>query len=298
MKRLAVPGIVLFGAASLATAQTLPDGLGYFTVTPCRVVDTRLIGPSPGTPMLGDQTRDFRLRDASLSAQGGAAAGCGIPTEAVAAMVNITVVTPSGAGHIRVWAPPDAMPLAATLNYGAVAGLSALANGITIPVCDTRVDPAGCTVDFKVFNRLSITHLVVDVAGYFAPAAIATTGPAGPTGVAGPSGAQGATGPAGATGPQGPQGLTGPQGLQGLPGVTGATGARGPTGPTGPTVSTSAACADGAFSVGTPCVPQCGSTTARVVAYQTGECSVTSDTGSCLGHNAGTKLGLCCVCKP
>jgi len=299
MKRLAVVGFLLLGAASLVTAQSpLPDALGYFAVTPCRVVDTRLIGASPGAPMVGDETRTFRMRDTSLSYQGGAASGCGIPAEALAAMVNLTVVSPSGPGHIRVWAHPLAMPPASTLNYGAVAGLSALANGIAIPICDTRTAIDGCPADFVVFNRLSTTHLVVDVVGYFAPAAIATTGPAGPPGVAGPAGPQGPTGPVGATGPRGLQGLTGPQGAPGLNGATGATGARGPTGPTGPTVNTSAACADGAYSVGTPCVTQCGNSSARVVAAQTGECTVTSDTGSCIGHTVGTKLGLCCVCRP
>jgi hypothetical protein len=158
MRRLATVVLLLLGAASLVSAQTLPDGMGYFTVTPCRVVDTRYIGASPGTPMLGDQTRDFRMRDASLSNQGGAAGGCGIPSEAVAAMVNIKVV--------------------------------------------------------------------------------------------------------------------------------------GPTGPTGPAVSTSAACADGVYSVGTPCYTNCGNTTASIVASQTGECTVTADTGTCSGHNAGGKLGL------
>jgi hypothetical protein len=296
MKRLAAFSILLLGAAPLVTAQSpLPDGLGYFTVTPCRVLDTRNVG----APMLGDETRSFRMRDTSLSYQGGAAGGCGIPSEALAAMVNITVVTPSGGGHIRVWAYPEAMPTAATLNYGAVAGLSALANGIAIPICDTRSDP--CLADFDVFNRLSTTHLVVDVVGYFAPAAIATVGQPGPPGVAGPMGPPGPTGPVGATGPRGLQGPTGPQGLPGVTGVTGATGAKGPTGPTGPTgpaVHTSAACADGAFSVGTPCVTQCGGTAARVVAAQTGKCSVTADTGSCTADNANSKLGLCCVCRP
>jgi hypothetical protein len=194
MKRLAVLAFLLLGAASLAPAQEpLPDGLGYFTVTPCRVVDTRLIGA--GAPMLGDETRTFRMRDVTLAYQGGAVDGCGIPSEALAAMINIVAVSPSGPGHFRVWAHPLPAPTASTLNYGAVAGLSALANGIAVPICDTRTDP--CLADFVLFNRLSVTHVVVDVVGYFAPAALATTGPAGPPGVAGPIGPQGPPGPPG-----------------------------------------------------------------------------------------------------
>jgi Collagen triple helix repeat (20 copies) len=300
MKRLALLSLLLIGAAPGATAQSpLPDGLGYFTVAPCRVVDTRLIGPSPGAPMLVDETRTFRLRDTSLSYQGGDADGCGIPSEALAAMVNVVAASPSGAGHLRVWAHPLTMPTASTLNYGAIAGLNAIANGIAIPICDTRTDP--CLADFVIFNRNSITHLVVDVVGYFAPAAIATTGPAGPPGVAGPTGPKGDTGATGPVGPQGAQGLTGPQGPQGPTGLTGATGAQGPQGPPGPPVHTSAACADGGYVASPPCFNQCGRSNEKIVAAQTGNCAVTSDTGSCsavttTGDNGHP--GLCCVCRP
>jgi hypothetical protein len=222
--------------ASSASAQTLPDGLGYFTVDPCRVVDTRLIGGS-GSPMQGYETRTFRLRDTTLAYQGGAAAGCGIPSEAVAAMLNIVAITPSGTGHFKVWAHPRPMPTASILNYGAVPGLTGLANGIAIPICDTGTDP--CLADFQVYSHASATHLVVDVVGYFSPAALATSGPAGPTGVAGP---MGPTGPQGPLGPQGPQGTQGPVGLQGP------TGPSGPTGPTGPSVGFIAICTSGCAS--------------------------------------------------
>jgi len=309
MKRHAVLAFLPLVSASLASAQApLPDALGYFAVAPCRLVDTRLVGASPGTPMTGGETRTFRMRDVTLSYQGGAADGCGIPSEALAAMVNIVAVTPSGPGHFKVWAHPLVKPTASTLNYGAVAGLNALANGIAIPICDTGTDP--CLADFVVFNHASVAHLVVDVVGYFGPAAIATTGPAGPTGVAGPMGPQGPTGPQGATGPQGPVGPAGATGPQGAVGPAGPTGARGPTGPTGPTgprgptgpaVHTTAACADGAYNTGsgTPCVSVCGAT--QIVAAQWGNCSVTADTGSCSAINVTgppAMFGLCCVCRP
>ncbi len=299
MKPLAALGLLLLGAASFAAAQDppLPDGLGYFTVTPCRVVDTRLIDAPVGRPMLGGETRSFRMRGVPLDSQGGAGAGCGIPAEALAAMVNIVAVTPSGPGHIKAWAHPLPMPTASTLNYGAIAGLNALANGIAIPICDTRTDP--CYADFDVFNHLSTIHLVVDVVGYFAPAALATTGEAGPTGATGPAGPEG---PAGPTGSRGATGATGPMGSPGPTGPVGPTGPIGPTGPKGdkgdrgPAVTT--------YCVGTQTPDHeascgCSHTLSRMIGWY--NCSVTSDTNRCSVDGCKncypTALyALCCVC--
>ncbi len=298
MKPLAALGLLLLGAASLSTAQDpLPDGLGYFTVTPCRVVDTRLIGPPPGTPMGAGEMRSFRIRPGSLADQGGAEAGCGIPSEAVAAMVNIVAVASSGAGNLRVWAHPLPMPFASTLNYGAVAGLYALANGIAIPICDTRTDP--CYADFDVYNAPSITHMVVDVVGYFAPAAIATTGEAGATGAVGPAGPQGPAGPTGPRGdigppgPMGPQGATGPAGPTGLTGPAGPKGDKGDRGPAVTTYCVSTQTPDHEASCG------CSHTLSRMIGWY--NCSVTSDTNRCSVDGCKncypTALyALCCVC--
>ncbi len=244
--RSAVALLAVLGMAVLAGAQTPSSTgpLGYYAVSPCRVVDTRLIGvrnpdPEQGTPMLAGETRSFRVRGARMFAQGGTRSGCGVPSDALAVMLNVVAVTPTGPGHLRVWAYPLPRPDASTLNYGAVAGLNAIANGIAVPICDARADPDVCPADFTVFNGGAITHLVVDVVGYFAPASIATEGPAGPRGVAGPkgpvgpAGRQGSAGAAGATGATGPEGPQGPQGLQGPTGATGATGASGPKGQEG-----------------------------------------------------------------
>jgi hypothetical protein len=310
--------LALVGLAGVAGAQTPdPAPLGYFSISPCRVVDTRLIGAPPGTPMQGDEERSFRLRDTNLSYQGGSAVGCGIPAEARAAMLNIVAVAPTGPGHLRVWAHPDPRPVASVLNYGAVAGLQALANGIAVPICDTDTDPEGCLADIRVFNRLSVTHLVVDVVGYFAAAPLATTGPAGPTGSAGPTGPKGdkgdpgptgQTGATGAKGDKGDKGDIGPAGQTGQTGQTGATGAKGDKGdqgllgPPGPAVHTSSACKSTLQSNG--CATVCGGSSRVVASEWSGTfCQITSDTGSCSANGCTGCLpspvyAECCVCKP
>jgi hypothetical protein len=303
MKHLPVLGFLLLGAASVAAAQTpLPDGLGYYAVTPCRVVDTRLIGAGPGTPMLGDETRTFRMRDTTLSYQGGAAGGCGVPSEALAAMVNIVAVSPSGPGHFKVWAHPLPAPAASTLNYGAVAGLNALANGIAVPLCDARIHP--CLADLVVFNRLSLSHLVVDVVGYFAPAALATTGLAGPPGVMGPMGPRGLTGPIGPGGSPGVDGPDGPRGPQGPQGPTGPQGTKGPRGDKGDRGDVGLPVRTFCLSRQTPdTFASCGCAHVVVRDISPTGCSRTSDTGSCSANGCPSCFpqslyALCCVCKP
>jgi hypothetical protein len=114
------------------------------------------------------------------------------------------------------------------------------------------------------------THAVVDIVGYFGPAAIAGCGP---------------------PGPPGPPGLTGPPGPAGPPG---------PEGPTGPAVRTVAVCDRAPH--GADCWQVCGTT--HVVAWVVSKdlCSVTSETGPCAvtacPDCVPLLLARCCVCKP
>jgi hypothetical protein len=240
------------------------------------------------------------MRDVTLAYQGGAEDGCGVPSQALAAMINIVAVSPSGPGHFKAWAHPLPAPTASTLNYGAVAGLGALANGIAVPICDTRTDP--CLADFVLFNRLSVTHVVVDVVGYFAPAALATTGPAGPPGVAGPTGPRGPQGPVGPQGPAGapgaagatgPQGYPGPPGLQGPQGLKGDKGDKGDRGPAVTTFCLAKQTPNSNESCG------CTRVLARTIGLQA--CYVTSDgdpcsANGCPGCFPQSLYALCCVC--
>lgn len=303
MKRSILVVVLLLALAGVAAAQTpAGEALVYYTVSPCRVVDTRLIGTDPaslGAPLNPGEERAFLLRNANLLDQGGEAESCGVPLEARAAMLNLVAVSPSGPGVLTAWAHPLPQPIASTLNYGSTAAFPAIANGIAVPVCDTSSDP--CLADFRVVVnstpasgpvRSPRTHLVVDVVGYFA----AATGLEGPQGPAGPTGPQGAIGPAG---PQGPKGATG---------ATGATGPQGPVGPVGPkgdkgdpAPHTAAACAQV-----TDAYSSCATVCAKVVSGQvtTTNCTVTSDTGSCSANacqsSACSRLlwARCCVCTP
>lgn len=129
---------------------TLPaTTAGFYSVPPCRLVDTRWPeGPRGGPPLAGDQSRRFDL-----------ASHCGVPAEAFAVSLNITAVRPSVSGFLTVYnADLVSRPGTSTLNLRAG---------------DTRANNAVLAVSsdglagIKVFLNAGIADLVIDVNGYF-----------------------------------------------------------------------------------------------------------------------------------
>ncbi|MBZ5636521.1 MAG: hypothetical protein LAO55_25640 [Acidobacteriia bacterium] len=119
-----------------------PGGLSLYTMTPCRVLDSRL---PAGTPPFST-TRDTNVT----------ASPCGVPDTARAFVFNATVVPPGPLGYITMWPQGQSRPLAATLN--AIDG--AITNNMAIvPATNGSI---------SVFP-LAPTHLVLDIFGFFAP---------------------------------------------------------------------------------------------------------------------------------
>jgi subtilisin family serine protease len=118
----------------------------FYTVAPCRVFDSRL--PAAGGPLLSGQERLVRF--------GGA---CGVPLDAIAVAVNVTVV-PRGAGG-NVALGPACSPLAtSTVNFGPAA---VRANNAVLPLAGAA---AALRARATVGGEAGV-DLVVDVAGYF-----------------------------------------------------------------------------------------------------------------------------------
>ncbi len=170
MEQLA--GLALQGADAdipLALGSVTSD-LVYTPVTPCRVFDSRpsAMGPGP-IPANGQWNVFVSGAAAPFAAQGGTAGGCGVPIGATSAIINFVTVAPSGPGNIRAWAvanPQPPAPLAAILNYGVVAGLAAIANGIAVPLCNPAA--TSCTAgDLRLQADTSGTNILGDVVGYF-----------------------------------------------------------------------------------------------------------------------------------
>jgi hypothetical protein len=123
-------------------------GLNFYTVTPCRVLDTRNANGSLGGPALtANASRTFPVTGSA----------CGLPATAGAYSLNMTVV-PSGAlTSLLAWATGQAQPT--TLTMTAPKGM-VLANAAIVG--------AGTSGSINVFVS-NTTHLVVDANGYFAP---------------------------------------------------------------------------------------------------------------------------------
>jgi len=139
------------GVYSYPAVLLPPPPARFFTVSPCRAIDTRNpSGPVGGPALAADSTRTFPV-------SGGV---CGIPSTAIAASVNLTAVGPAADGHLTIF-PGSAAgpPLASNVNF--TAGVTRAGNAV-VPLA---TDGAGT---IKVKNGSTGTvHLVLDVNGYF-----------------------------------------------------------------------------------------------------------------------------------
>src|SRR5262252_5219877 len=90
------------GAVLFASAADAGGPYQFYSITPCRLVDTRNPpGPSGGPALVGNGTRSFPVTGGT----------CGIPATAQAAVLNVVVVGPNAGGHLRIWPYNTTMPL-------------------------------------------------------------------------------------------------------------------------------------------------------------------------------------------
>jgi hypothetical protein len=122
--------------------------VGFFTVTPCRLVDTRgAAGPLGGPALAAKAERTFTV-----------VGNCGIPVGARAVSVNVTVTQGDVGGDLRLYPGTAFVPSTSVINYGSGqtrannAVISLGAAGDLAVRCD---QPSGA-VDF-----------ILDVNGYF-----------------------------------------------------------------------------------------------------------------------------------
>ena len=133
------------------------DDLVYTPVVPCRIVDTRNAGGAIGA----NSSRDFKVWVSSgdFTAQGGSATNCNIPPDPVGVVLNITAVSPAGAGNFIAY-PTGSPTFTSVLNYQS--GENALANGAIVPTC-----VPSCTNQLTIATNGAGADAVVDIAGYF-----------------------------------------------------------------------------------------------------------------------------------
>jgi hypothetical protein len=128
--------------------MVVAPAVSFFTVAPCRVVDTRGGAPVGGPVLAGQAVRTLALTG-----------NCGIPATAKAVSINMTVTEPTTVGNLRIYPSGIPTPVVASINYGS--GQTRGNNAIVPLSVGGAVDafvaqPAGTTV-----------HLILDVNGYF-----------------------------------------------------------------------------------------------------------------------------------
>ena len=121
-----------------APANSAVGGLSLFTVTPCRVLDTRPNGAFSGTLAV----------DVIVNS-------CGLPSTAQGVVVNATVVPSGELGYLTLWPNGQKQPLASTLN--ALDGVIT-SNMAVVPMSNGYINAFAS-------NQ---TQLVVDLFNYFA----------------------------------------------------------------------------------------------------------------------------------
>jgi hypothetical protein len=145
--------VLTAGVALLAACAAEAAGpYQFFSVTPCRIVDTRNPNGVTGGPALtAGSPRNFPI-----------AAQCGVPSSAKAATLNVTIVGPTADGFLSIWPFNTALPTVSTIN--ASAGEPALANGAIVPL---TTDPSfNVSVVYGTAGG-GTTHVILDVTGYF-----------------------------------------------------------------------------------------------------------------------------------
>ena len=129
------------------TADLAAIAGSFYTLTPCRVADTRdPDGPFGGPALASNQTRAFTM-----------AGRCGIPSNARALSLNVTVTLPTDAGHLRLFAAGTPVPSVSTLNFQPG---QTRANNAIVPLAGGALE---------VFGGLpaGTVHVIFDVNGYF-----------------------------------------------------------------------------------------------------------------------------------
>ena len=130
------------------TAPAPPRRTSFYTLVPCRAVDTRQPpGSFGGPPVAVDRDRSFRL-----------AGRCGVPRTARSISLNVTVLGASASGQLTIFSGEGEPPMASAISYRP--GLIRTNNGIF---------PLGPGATLEVYCRQNSggVHLLLDVNGYF-----------------------------------------------------------------------------------------------------------------------------------
>lgn len=135
------------GAQTISLFRNKPADTcrSLYTITPCRVLDTR--EPAHAPALVAGTSRTFSV-----------AGQCGLPMSARVIALNVTAISPMAQGHLRLYAGGTPLPITSTVNYPA--GVNRTNNAIL------ALGAEG-TLSIYCDQISGGTHVAVDVTGYF-----------------------------------------------------------------------------------------------------------------------------------
>ncbi len=136
------------GAADPTVLFVGSGPVNFFTLPPCRILDTRNpAGPLGGPALNGQADRTFTVANA-----------CGIPVTAKAISVNLAAAQSTSAGNLRLRPGGMPVPLVSSINYSSGQTRS-----------NNAVLPLNATGQLAVFcgQASGTVHFILDVNGYF-----------------------------------------------------------------------------------------------------------------------------------
>jgi hypothetical protein len=134
------------------------SGSRFNSLQPVRIFDTRYGTSGVGTrPLTAGQTLRFKT-----------SAYAGVPPDATAVVMNVTVTEPTSSGFLTVYPDDVGRPVASNLNFVA---------GLTVPNLVVVRIPANGIVDFYNFsNGAGTVHVLADVVGYYSTTKLSEAG--------------------------------------------------------------------------------------------------------------------------
>jgi hypothetical protein len=137
-------------SATLAVFETVPPpASNFYTLAPCRVLDTRnATGPYGGPALTSGVARSFAF-----------AGRCGVPSSGRAVSINLTVVA-AGSGNLVAYAGGSSIPGTSAISFS---NGQVRANNAVLPL---SADGQG-TLAVQASLLSGSVHLIIDVNGYF-----------------------------------------------------------------------------------------------------------------------------------
>jgi PKD repeat protein len=136
-------------AALVPVTLLAATGTNFYTVTPCRALDTRLLA----APLIaGAAARVFPI-----------AGTCGVPAGARAVAVNVTAVAPTSGGYVAVFPGDYTQPFVGSVSFAAG---TTQADFAVLPLSS---DGLGDLAAVASLSGTGQVDLLLDVSGYFGP---------------------------------------------------------------------------------------------------------------------------------